>query len=149
MAIDPRVSALCQEFGVEIIDANRYPEPRQTRAPATIQRIIHGRGEAHARLVMTTLAETSNNQVCLDESGLWATSDLIIAWANVVEHRTSEWLAAWDAAPVGELQFRNLMLSGIVRQRPALAGQLHERFYGRFGPDAAQLDLLDDRRRVG
>lgn len=42
---DSRVKALCEEFEIEIIPGNRYPQPGQTRTVASIQRLIdhHGR----------------------------------------------------------------------------------------------------------
>lgn len=142
-----RVEAICREYGVTVIDRHRYPEIGETRAVETMARIMRRFGEGHLRLVLSTLAETANNRACLDEAGLWATSDMLRAWSDLVEKRMGDWLDAWDRMPVGELQFRNQRLSGIVSQRYALGGQLHERLYGMFGPDAAQLDLLDDRRR--
>lgn len=142
-----RVEAICREYGLEPIPGHRYPDVGQTRALATIERIWRRYGEGHVRLMLTTIAETANNKACADEAGLWATSDMLRAWENLVETRMGDWLDAWDRMPVGELQFRNQQLSGFVPQRYALGGQLHERLYGMFGPDAAQLDLLDDRRR--
>lgn len=146
--IDPRVSALCQEFGVKIVPAHIYPQIRETRAPETLRRIINRHGMEHARLVLSTLAETSNNAVLLDEVALWMCSDMLRALPLVVEHQASDWLATWDAMPVGQLQFVTQDLSGIVPQRHALGGMVYERLYRRFGPNAEQLDLLDDRRRT-
>ena len=56
-AADPRVRAICDEFGVKIIGAHLYPVPGETRAVATIRRIIDRCGEAHARLVLSTLTD--------------------------------------------------------------------------------------------
>jgi hypothetical protein len=142
------VHDLCAEYGITIIDRHRYPDIGETRAVVTMARIMRRYGEGHLRLVLSTLAETSNNKASLDEVGLWATSDMLRAWAKVVEDRMGDWLAAWDLLPVGQLQYRNQCLSGTVPQRYALGGQLHERLYAVFGPDAAQGDLLDDRRRA-
>jgi hypothetical protein len=50
-AADPRVSS---EFDIEIIPANVYPLPMQTRA--SIRRIIDKHGAEHARLVLCILA---------------------------------------------------------------------------------------------
>jgi len=143
---DPRVLALCSEFGIEIVPANRYPDIGQTRAVASIQRIIERFGEHHARAVMRTLAETANNKALLDESGLWAASDLLRAYARIYQERPTDWFEVWDAAPVGELQFVAQQLRGFVKIRPALAGMVQERLYKRFGKWADQPDLLDDRR---
>lgn len=143
----PEIHALCAEYGIKVIDRHRYPDIGETRAVETLARIMRRYGEGHLRMVLTTLAETANNKAALDEVGLWAASDMVVAWSNVVEQRAGDWLAAWDAMPVGELQHRNQKLSGIISQRFALGGQLHERLYAWFGPHAAQPDLLDDRRQ--
>ena len=140
------VYKICQEFGIEIIPFTRYPEIGQTRAVGTMDRILTRYGEDHFRMVMTTLAETHNNKTSIDEFGLWAASDLIRAWAGVVEARPTDWLETWDAMPVGELQFMHRALLGITPQRHALSGTLHERLMLRFGPQADQPDLLSDRR---
>lgn len=145
--IDPRVKALCDEFGVKIIDRHRYPDIGETRAVETLRLIIERWGIDHARLVMSTLAETANNRICLDEVGFWMTSDMVRVGRNIIEERAGDWLATWDAIPVGELQFIAQDLRGFVKQRHALGGMVYERLYKRFGPNAGQLDLLDDRRR--
>ncbi|NTS31289.1 hypothetical protein HQ945_08475 [Phyllobacterium sp. BT25] len=115
---------------------------------ATLERIARRFGEGHLRLVLSTLAETANNKLLLDEVGLWMASDMIRACRSIVENRTGDWLETWDAMPVGELQFITHDLSGVVSQRHALGGMVYERLYRRFGPNSDQLDLLDDRRRI-
>lgn len=143
--IDPRVQALCNEFGIRIIPGHRYPEIGETRAVETMARIMRRHGVDHLRLVLTTLAETANNKVLLDEVGLWMASDMVHArGANKID---GDWLDLWDRMPVGQLQFVAQELSGIIPQRYALGGMVFERIYREFGPDADQLDLLDDRRR--
>jgi hypothetical protein len=143
---EPRVIDLCREFEIEIIGKHRYPVPGQTRATETMARILRRHGEGHLRMVLTTLRETSNNHALLDESGLWSASDMVLACQEIVEHRTSEWLALWDRAPVGPLQAIAQRLTGIVPVRYALGGMIFERIHGTFKEDAAQGDLLDDRR---
>ena len=145
--IDPRVSAICTEYGIEIIDGRAYPDVRQTRAVATMDRILRNRGEAHFRMVMSTLAETDNNQGQLDEYLFWAVRDLVDACKGVIEAEPTKWLEVFDAAPVGELQFIARDLCGITHQRHALCGMLYERVVRVFGPNAAQPDLFDERRR--
>ncbi|MFC5385173.1 hypothetical protein ACFPLB_04235 [Aquamicrobium segne] len=144
--IDARVQALCVEFEIRIVGHHRYPEIGETRAVETLRLIIHRFGMDHARMVMRTLAETSNNKACLDEVGFWMASDMVRACRQLIEQQPSEWLETWDAIPVGELQFITQELRGIVKQRHALGGMVFERIYKRFGPNAAQMDLLDDRR---
>ena len=141
-----RVSRLCAEFGVRIVDKHRYPGIGETRAVATLDRIIARHGEDHARLVLSTLAETANNKACLDEVALWSVSDLIRASPEIVEARMSDWLDMFDAIPVGELQFICRDLVGITPQRHALSGMIYERVVRRFGPRHMQPDLFDDRR---
>lgn len=146
MTVDPRVYSICAEYGIRIVDAHRYPDIGETRAVATMDRILRNHGEGHFRLVMTTLAETANNKACLDEFGLWMASDMVIANRGLIERDTSAWLELWDAIPLGRLQFIANDLSGITPQRHAISGMVFERIYRRFGPNANQLDLLDDRR---
>lgn len=141
------VIGLCREFGIEVIPAYRYPDIGQTRAVETMERILRRYGEAHLRLVLVTLTETANNKAAMDKVGLWATSDLLLAWSGFVEQRMGDWLEAWDQFPIGPLQACNAGLIGISPQRGALVGQVHERLYGLYGPDAAQPNLFDDRRR--
>lgn len=144
--IPPHVQHLCDEFGIEIISKYRYPEIGQTRAVATIDRIWRKYGEDHARIVLSTLAETSNNKMLLDEVGLWMASDMVRKCRALIENRATDWLDAWDAIPAGELQYVCQDLRGIISQRYALGGMVYERIYRRFGPYADQMDLFDDRR---
>ena len=141
-----RVRALLSEYGVEIVEPTRYPEPGQTRAVKTVERIVRKRGEAETRLMLSTLAETANKGLCLDEVGFWVASDMVRACRKVVETQTDEWLTLWDAIPLAELQAKVSDLRGIVPLRYALDGMIYERIVRRFGRNAAQLDLLDDRR---
>ena len=146
--IDPRVASLCAEFNVEIVGKSRYPEPGQTRAPETISRILRRHGEEHVRLVLTTLRETANNHALLDEVGLWTASDMVRACPEVIEKQADEWLACWDAMPVGPLQAIAQKLAGTVPVRYALDGMLFERIAGRFGDRFTKPDLFDDRRQA-
>ncbi|MBD8556315.1 hypothetical protein IFT84_17545 [Rhizobium sp. CFBP 8762] len=145
--VDARVYQISHEYGVRIIDKQRYPELGETRALATLDRILKHYGEDHFRMVLSTLAETENNKACLDETAWWCVSDLIRAFPDLVEKRPSEWLECWDKMPVGELMFVNQNLSGVVKLRHSLAGMLAERIIKRMGPGAGQLDFFDDRKR--
>jgi hypothetical protein len=91
-----KVESLCAEFGIEIVPRNVYPKPGQTRALATIRRIIARHGEGHARLVLSTLAETAANQGLIDQVSLWACSGLVLACSDWVENHAEEWFEAWD-----------------------------------------------------
>ncbi len=138
--IDTRVQALCDEFGIEIIPAHRYPEIGQTRAVKTILRIIRRYGEDHARWVLRTLVETSNNKALIDETGLWAASDLVRAYWDDLQVDPEAWFEVWDSVPVGKRQWEiQQRLSGIVNQRAALAGAVNRHLFERF--DAPQPEL--------
>lgn len=143
--INPRVRELCREFEIRIVDKHRCPDVGETRATETL---VLRHGEAHLRLVLSTLWETANNAILLDEVGLWMASDMVRACERIIEERAGDWLETWDAITAGELQFICQDLAGVIPQRYALGGMVYERLYRRFGPNAAQMDLLDDRRRT-
>lgn len=138
---------ICREFDVRIVDKSRYPGPGETRAVATLEKIICRHGMEHARLVMTTLAETENNKAALEAAAFGAASDLIRAKPEWVED-ASKWLAVWDKTPVGELQALAHDLRGHVSMRGALAGLIYERLWRAYGPRSIQPDLLDERRKI-
>lgn len=144
---DSRVQSLCDEFAVRIVPKSVYPGPGETRAVATLEKIIRRHGMEHARLVMTTLAETENNKAALEAAAFCAASDLIRACPEWVED-ASKWLLAWDRTPVGELQALTHDLRGFVSQRFALGGLIYERLWRAYGPRSVQPDLLDERRRA-
>lgn len=146
MTVSDHVQRLCDEFGITIVPKHRYPGPGETRAVATLDRIWRKHGEEHLRLVLTTLVETANNKILLDEVGLWAASDMVRQCQDIINDRAGDWLDLWDAIPAGELQFVCQNLRGIVSQRAALGGMIYERIYRRFGPFADQIELFDDRR---
>ncbi len=143
---DPRVQALCDEFSVRIVPKSDYPRAGETRAVGTLSKIITRHGMEHARLVMTTLAETDNNKAALEAAAFGAASDLIRAKPEWVED-ASKWLAVWDATPVGELQALTHDLRGYASLRGALAGLIYERLWRAYGPRYFQPDLLDERRK--
>lgn len=144
--IDSRVQSLCDEFDVEIIPAHRYPEIGQTRAVKTILRIIRRHGEEHARWVLRTLVETSNNKAMIDETGLWAASDLVLAYWADLQADPEAWFQVWDAVPVGRRQWEiQQRLSGIVNQRAALVGVVSQHLYQRFDAPQPELPLEPGR----
>ncbi|ODT09360.1 MAG: hypothetical protein ABS35_43090 [Kaistia sp. SCN 65-12] len=145
--IPEHVQRRCDEFSIRIVSKQRYPGPGETRAVATIDRIWRKFGEDHLRLVLTTLVETANNKILLDEIGLWMASDMVRKCQSIIDERAGEWLELWDAMPAGDLQFVSQELRGHVSQRAALGGMIYERIYRRFGPFADQLNLFDDLRR--
>ncbi len=99
------VSALCLAslWGGQLLKVLR--QLGQTRAVKTIQRIIRRHGGDHARWVLRTLAETSNNKMLIDETGLWATSDLIRAYGDELQADPEAWFQVWDTVPVGRRQW--------------------------------------------
>ncbi|WP_042777815.1 DUF3102 domain-containing protein [Sinorhizobium fredii] len=119
------VRSICAEFDVEIIPANEMPKPGQTRAVNTLARILEKHGEGHLRLVLSTLAETKNNQGLINEYSAWATSDLVLACSKWIEEDASDWFQAWDRIPLGWLMWTSQELYGIVKQRAALAGAMY------------------------
>ena len=141
---DQRVIGLCREFGIEIIPPHRYPVLGQTRATRTMERILRRHGEDHLLWVIRTLAETANNKALLDETGLWATSDLVLAYWDDLQADPEAWFQAWDAAPVGQRQWEiQRRLSGVVNQRAALAGAVNKHLFERFDQPQPQLPLED------
>lgn len=148
--IDPEAAAILSEFGIEIIPANVVPHAGQTRAVATVSRIIRRYGADHARMVVMTLAETGNNKAKLNETSIWATSDVILAFRKNYPHimagEISQFFAFYDRIPVGHLQHWVDGLDGITNKRAALVGVIWERVCRVFGDP--QLDLLDDRRKT-
>ena len=144
---DPRVIALCAEFGLDAIPANRYPGIGETRAVGTIDKIWTRFGDGHIRLVLSTLAETENNKACIDRDTLWCVSYLIRAYPKLIEKQMSQWLECFDALPLAALaKVNNDTLRGRVKLPHSLAGMVNERIYRWFGPDAIEPDLFDPWR---
>ncbi|YBV97382.1 DUF3102 domain-containing protein [Phyllobacteriaceae bacterium JZ32] len=125
MKIDSRVTSLCAEYGIKIVPANVAPQPGQTRAAATIQRLLDKHGEGHLRMVLSTLAETKGNEGMINEYSLWAASDLIHACSKWIEADPEDWFQAWDKIPLGWIMWHCQELYGIVTQRQALAGAMY------------------------
>ncbi|UVK57493.1 hypothetical protein DBIPINDM_008469 (plasmid) [Mesorhizobium sp. AR02] len=122
---DPRVKALCDEFAVRIVGSHLYPQPGETRAVGTIRRIIDRHGVEHARLVLCVLAEGKGNNALIDETSLWAISDLLRACPDLVEGKTTALLEMFDELPLGPMMAMVNELRGVVHQRHALAGMIY------------------------
>lgn len=148
--IDPRVTALFSEFGITIVPKNVVPAIGETRAVATLHRIIKRYGEGHARFVVMVLADAANNKAALDETGIWATSDIILAfqknYPSIMENDVSRFLTFFDGVPVGMLQYWCYGLDGITNKRAALVGLIWERACRVFGEP--QGELFDGRVRA-
>jgi hypothetical protein len=123
--IDQRVIALCEEFGIEVLESTSYPKLGQTRAHGTIRNMIDNLGEDHARMVLMTLAETANNKALLDEVGLWMASDMVKIFRKEIDADPTAWFETWDKMPIGFLQSRAHELRGAVKPRFALGGMVY------------------------
>lgn len=144
--IDPRVMALCAEFGWTIVPKHVVPGPGQTRAPQSILKVLERGGIDDARLVMQTLSETANNKASLEREVIGAAHDLLRRNRKRYEADPEKWFRVWDLCPVGELQAVAHELRGFAPSRGALAGMIYERIWRAYGPRSIQPDLLDDRR---
>lgn len=141
-----------QQHGITVVPANVIPGPRCTRAVATLERIKNRHGEVHARFVVLTLSDTANNHAEINETALWAVSDIVRAaeksYPHLMTHDLERWFAFFDAIPLGQLEFWCLSLDGVISKRHALVGMIWERMERQFGDLAVQPDLLDDRRKI-
>lgn len=146
----PEAEVIFAEYGVVVVPANVIPALGQTRAIATLDRIRRRYGANHARFVVMTLADAANNKAALDETGLWATSDIILAFKKnypaIMENDVSRFLAFFDGIPVGMLQYWCYGLDGITNKRAALVGLIWERACRVFGEP--QGELFDGRMQA-
>ncbi|WP_245455758.1 hypothetical protein [Neorhizobium lilium] len=146
----PEALAIFAEHGIQVVPAHVMPSIGQTRAIVTLDRIRNRHGDAHARFVVMTLAETANNKAFIDETSLWVVSDMARAAAknfpDLVENNVTAWFSFFDGLPLGWLQYWALDLDGVISKRHALGGMVYERMKRTFGAMARQPDLLDDRR---
>ena len=122
---DSRVQSLCSEFEITIVPRNIYPQPGETRAVASIARLIDKYGAGHARLVLCILAEGKGTRALIDETSLSAVSNLLLACPDVVEGSTADLLELFDSVPLGPYMAIANELRGTVHQGNALAGMLY------------------------
>ncbi|WP_027685074.1 hypothetical protein [Rhizobium leguminosarum] len=148
----PDAEAIFEEFNVRIVPANVVPLVGETRAVATLHRIAKRHGEEHARFVVMTLAETANSKASINETALWAVSDLVLLaeknFPHLVTTDVENWFKFFDQLPLGWIQFWSLDMDGIVPKRFAVAGMVYERMKRTFGPLQIQPDFFDDRRQI-
>lgn len=109
--------AICSEFEIQIIKANEYPGPNQTRAVASIDRIRRKHGDGHLRIVLSTILEAGPQGAIIDEYTVWSVSDLVEACSDWIEQDLSSWYEAWDNLPVGQVMWvlRDLRSAGRMR----------------------------------
>lgn len=145
----PEAHAIFAEYGIEVVPANAVAGPGQTRAVATLDRIRRRYGVDRARFVVMTLAQTTNNKAGINETTLWAISDMVVAaernYPDLLGKRISEWFEFFDGIPVGTLAYWCRGLDGVASKRYALGGMIWERIEREFGDLALQPDLYDDR----
>lgn len=144
----PDAEAIFEEFGIRIVPAHVVPAMGESRAVATLHRIAKRHGVEHARFTVMTLADCANNKCALDETGLWATSDIILAfrknYPEIMENDVTSFLSFFDGVPVGMLQYWCFGLDGITNKRAALVGLIWERACRTFGD--TQGELFDGRK---
>lgn len=141
---------ICEEFDIEIIPANEYPRPGQTRAIATMGRILETRGEGHFRLVMSTLAETSGNQWLIEAVTLWAASDLTLACSEWIDENAATWLDLWDRLELGSIMLAADHLRGAIPVRHALVAMIYSRLSSLAGYGLSNRDAGHElRTRAG
>lgn len=146
----PDARAIFEEFGIRVVPANVVPAVGETRAVATLHRIIRRHGDQHARFVVMAMADCANNRASLCETGLWATSDIVLAfrknYPEIMENDVSRFLTFFDGIPVGKLQYWCIGLDGITNKRAALVGLIWERACRVFGDP--QAEMFDGRIRA-
>lgn len=75
--------------------------------------------------MLCILAEGRGNQALIDETSLWAISDLPRACPDLVEVKTTALLEMFDESPLGPIMAMVNELRGVVHQRHALAGMIY------------------------
>lgn len=141
---DTRIASICDEYGIAIVPPNVQPGVGETRAVGAITNIDKRRGEGHLRLVLTTLAETTNNKAFIDRDTLWCVSHLIRAYPHIVENDMSRWLECFDLMQFGEMaKLNSKTLKGHVNSPSSLAGMVNERIYRFFGRAVIEPDMFD------
>ncbi|MGX1256633.1 DUF3102 domain-containing protein [Sinorhizobium fredii] len=149
-ASEALVHSICAEFDVEIIPANEFPKPGETRAAATMRRILNKRGEGHLRLVLSTLAETKGNGWLIEEWSLWAVSDLILVCSEWIDENASTWLELWDRLELGAIMLAADHLRGTTPLRYALTALIYSRLSALVGYGLSNTDSGHGlRRRAG
>jgi hypothetical protein len=150
MTLYPEAMAILKEFGVEVVSTSAHLRPGQTKAVASLQKIINARGYDHGRLIVMTWKETMLQRVIFDRPTMWAMSDVIMLvernYPDLLSNRVSDWFQFFDGLRLEWLQEWARDVEGILPRRYAVAGQVYERIKRVFGIE--QGDLLDDRRRI-
>jgi hypothetical protein len=133
----PELTNLLAELEITVIDLQRYRGPGATMALACIESIFQKYGYSHTKLVLMTIAETSNNKRELVAPVIWAISDLIRAhpaWAK----RATDWYDAFDRVDIRQLRAFARLNKSAVKPRATLATLL-------FGFLKSQMDKKQDQ----
>lgn len=96
--------AICAEIGIRIIPINVRPSvlgELETCAVRTIEKMVERHGAGHARFVLRTIAETTNNRRELVAPTIEAVSDVALAHPEWTERG---WLEAFDALDLAGLR---------------------------------------------
>ena len=141
--------AILEEFGIRAVPIHVMPRFGETRAVATLQRIVNRHGFAHGRAVVQFLAESDNNRHPMVDVILWAMSDVLRLmekqYPEIMENEISRVFEFFDGVPLGAIEHKFVRpLDGITSKRAAMVGLITERLVRCFGDP--QGDLLDDRR---
>jgi hypothetical protein len=114
------LTGLLDELDIKVVGLQRYRGPTETMAVGSLERILKQHGYAHLKMVLMSIAETSNNKRELVAPVIWAISDLIRAhpaWAD----RASEWFEAFDRVDIRQLRVFAKQNKAVVKPRAAIA----------------------------
>jgi hypothetical protein len=123
---------LFTELAITEIPIAQQRRPMQTCCRATVESLIRDYGEAHARTVLITIAETGDNARQLVRPVILAVSDVLrihARWANA----GSALLDALDHVDIGKLR-AIVKASGVLHAREAIAVLLCAELERHLGP---------------
>ena len=91
------LAPILAEFRVREIPVDgRDREPMETKASATLQKLLERHGEEHLRTVLTCIAETENNAMALTAPIVTAMSKVLLAQRGWWDRDPSAFLAVLD-----------------------------------------------------
>jgi len=130
-------AGICAEIGIKIVLPGRRSATGdlETCAERTIEKLIERHGAGHARLVLRTIAETTNNRMELVAPTIEAVSAVALAHPEWTERG---WLEAFDCLDLAALRSRARRNLHASPAREAMATLLFDRL----------LPLLGDERLI-
>jgi hypothetical protein len=144
----PEARAILAEFGIEAVHPSSHLKPGQTKAVASLQKIVRKRGYDHARFVIMTWSQTMIKKAPMDAATMWAISDAVVLveknFPHLLNNDVETWFRFIDALQIGWIQEWAKSSDGVIPRRFAIAAMIFERLQRLFG--IRQLDMLDDRR---